>query len=164
MNTFDDERMMQRYVNDYYQERGYSSDRTTSCKQYDLRLYKNDYSYLVEEKFNFTDREYKDMIVELIQDAKSGDLGWFYHVKCDRLHWFYCPVDRISRPNVLYSIDWFYFKDYVFDRMKEWVSMHFNDQGYGLTLNMRVCLADLVSEGIANKYELNQLSLWGKGL
>jgi hypothetical protein len=164
MSTFDDERRMQVLVDEYYKERGIIIDRSNSCKQYDLRMSQNGTSYLVEEKFNFTDRNYNQMIVELIQDAKTGDLGWFYHVKCDHLFWFYCPSDRRSRPNLLYVIDWLYFKDYVFERMEEWVYMHFNDKNYGLTLNIPINLTDILKEGIADRYDMKQPTLWDSGI
>jgi len=164
MNTFDDEKLMQRYADEYYLSRGYNFNRSGSCKQYDVRIHQNGASYLVEEKFNFTDRSYDRMIVELIQDAKSGDLGWFYHVNCDSLFWFYCPADRQSRPNILYVIDWPYFKDYVIGKMNGWINMHYNNKGYGLTLNIPINLNEICTDGLADKIILNQQTLWNDGI
>ena len=74
MNTFDDERRMQPFMNDFYERHGYSIDRTKSCRKFDCIISKNGNDLKIEEKYLFT-KEYNQVLIELIQDAISADIG-----------------------------------------------------------------------------------------
>ena len=109
----------------------------------------------VEEKYNFTDRTYDQLIVELLQDVKTGDLGWFYHVDCERLMWMYCPETRADPPRIIYSIKWQQFKPHVLSLIESdgWHRCNICPKGYGLTLNYPVKWQPLLDMGIAMCFE-----------
>lgn len=154
MSTFDDERRMQPYMDSFYKLLGYSSiDRSKSCKQFDCIIEKNNKPYKVEEKYLFC-KVYKQLLVELIQDIKSADMGWFYHVDCDCLVWAYCNEDRTSEPNKIYIIKWGLFKKYVIENISNvtWTQVNICTKNYGITLNWTIKWDDLMEQDIATPY------------
>ncbi len=163
MSTFDDERRMQPYMDDWYKNHGYSQiDRTHSCKQFDCIINKNGNALRIEEKFLFTP-EYKQMLVEIIQDATKADIGWFYHVDCHYLAWIYCDETRINPPKKIYLIRWPLFKRFVLQMLtnvgetSKWTSFNICTKNYGITINLPVNWSDLTYENIATSYQFDGL-------
>ena len=159
MSTFDDERRMQPFMNIFYQARGWQADRSGSCRNFDLVLTQNNTTLKIEEKFLFT-KEYDQLLIEFIQDMRSGDLGWYYHVDCDYLIWAYCNEDRISAPIKIYLIKWYRFKDRVMQFNADsntWQDFNVCNKNYGITLNLPFKWHILLDEGIADVFKYSEV-------
>lgn len=156
---------MQPLIDRWYAARGHAVDRSRACKEYDCELAINGNGHVdrVEEKFIFTDADYDQFLVELVQDMATGDLGWFYHTRCDHLHWIICS-GREGRevPRKVYRISWPQFARYlVVDVMTNfrWVKMNVCADGYGVTLNVPVKWEPLLSSGLAVMYEIDRAEI-----
>lgn len=152
--TFDWERSMQPFADKWYKifTPGINIDRSVHCKLYDLKL--DDVK--VEEKFLFSGKEYDKVLIELVQDAGDGSLGWFYHIKADVLAWYYCPTDHISQPISCYWIDVELLKEKVFFTLKSktnhYVEMQVCNLHYGITFNLPISWRELLNDGIAKHF------------
>ena len=149
MSTFDDERRMQVYMDKVYRRKSWRIDRACASKLFDCTLSKNGDNRSVEEKFLFCQNDYDQGLIEIVQDLRTADLGWFYHTKCDFLHWVYCPVDRTSPPRTLHIVKWSIAKDAIFKWMVEtkWQRYNHCPENYGLTLNLPIKWAALDDVG-----------------
>src|SRR3990167_10587470 len=58
-------------------------------------------TYKIEEKARIG--TYEDVLIEIIEDLKTGDLGWFYQTKAERL--IYCLFEnkKSQEPYVVYK-------------------------------------------------------------
>lgn len=150
--TFDWERNMQPFADDWYKTFATSIDRSGHCKLYDLKLG----DVTVEEKFLFSGKEYDKGLIELVQDASDGSLGWFYHTKADSLAWYYCPADHISKPLSCYWINVKLLKERVFFILKSktnhYVEMQVCNLHYGITFNLPISWKELLNDGIAKHF------------
>ena len=151
--TFDWERRMQPFMDFWYIEELNKNvvNRKESCKKYDVIV--DDLK--IEEKFLFTDYDYPQMLVEIIQDVESWNLGWFHHVEADYLVWAFCPKDHVSRPRTIYMIKYRRFVEYIIKLLKNanmWERFNINNKYYGITINFPVEFEPLVNENIAVKY------------
>ena len=156
MSTFDDEKRMQPYMDVFYKSVGYTLDRSGSCKAYDLIVTNLTQRYKIEEKYLFNDADYDQGLIEIIQDIKTGDFGWFYHTGCDFLFWIYCHENRELRPRYAYCMRWPKVKQYVLDQLgkSKWSKFNLCSDNYGLTLNYPVNWQALLSLKIASKIDL----------
>lgn len=154
MSTFDDERRMQVFMDKVYHSTGWGISRNSACKQFDCELTKNGKVYRVEEKFLFCEFDYKQGLIEIMQDLETADLGWFYHVVCDFLFWVYCPSDRHSPPRTAYVMKWAETKPLILKWMvdNKWYKYNHCPENYGLTLNYPVKWSDLDAEGVLETY------------
>ncbi len=92
-------------------------------------------TYKIEEKARIGD--YDDVLVEIIEDVKTGDLGWFYQTKADRLIYCLFESEESLEPYVVYVFDIQKLKNYYFEHAKElFRQSNISDKGYGLTLNI----------------------------
>jgi len=152
--TFDWEKNMQPFADKWYKifTPNIVIDRSVHCKLYDLKL--DDVT--VEEKFLFSGKEYDNVLIELIQDANDGSLGWFYHMKADVLAWYYCPADHVSQPISCYWIDTNLLKDKVLFLLKSkpnhYLNMQICNLHYGITFNMPILWSELLNDGIAKHF------------
>ena len=139
-----------------YQKWGFEIDRTGSCKQYDLKLHKDNGIIKVEEKFNFVPNgtKYDQMIVEIIQDLPSGGLGWFHYCKAGWLMWAYCPISHTEPPVYFYIISWPVLRQTTIDKLKlhKWINLNVVKSGYGLTINVPIRF-DEIQEGSCVMYD-----------
>ena len=124
MSTFDDERRMQPFLDEWYIGKGASKiDRSKSCRQFDVIITVDEKEYRIEEKYLLTE-PYKQCLIEIIQDLNTADLGWFYHVDCDSLVWIYCGKDNgrneqlVTPPLEIHSIAWEKLKRFILEKMK----------------------------------------------
>ena len=160
MSTFDDEKRMQPFMDEWYRKKGATNiDRSQSCKQFDVIVTINGYSWKIEEKFLFTDT-YDQGLVEIIQDMNTNDPGWFYHLDCHTLLWIYCGLDngrngKIPKPPIeIHSIKWPHLKNYILERWTEetWATFQICPKHYGTTLNYPVDWYDLQEKNISIVY------------
>jgi hypothetical protein len=80
--------------------------------------------------------EYDDVLVELIEDLKTGDLGWIYQTKADKLIYSFFD-NKGKNPNKIYMFDMETIKNYLFNNIKELIhNSNISPKGYGLTLNV----------------------------
>lgn len=141
-SSYDDftrnEQAMRPFMDDDYQARGHTIVTRKGSKEYDLILrIGNDQR--IEEKYR--SRVYADLLVEIVQDVVTGDLGWFYKTRCDFLHYIFCP-DWVQ-PTDYWRISWRHFKswfqrDFLKQKHHRFV---LSQQGYGYTLNIAVPFA-----------------------
>jgi hypothetical protein len=114
----------------------------------------------IEEKYLFTDRDYDQLIVEIMQDAATGDLGWLYHCKARWLNWIYCPSTRRDAPRSFFLIEWQPFRKRVLNLLKssKWTRMNIVTLHYGTTLNFPVKWKPLLADKIAYYYNYKDFS------
>lgn len=137
------ERSAQQLADSWYRARGHEIVDRQGCIGWDLVLRVNNKEFRVEEKFR--SGNYGDVLVEVVQDIVTGNLGWLYHTRCVWLHYFICEGHV---PQVLYRIHWpafsLWFKDYVRDvKHLKWVK---STRGWGITINVAVPIADIPVE------------------
>ena len=92
-------------------------------------------TYKIEEKARIG--TYEDVLIEILEDIKTGDLGWFYQTKADRL--IYCLFENKDslEPYVVYAFKIEVLKNYYFENAKElFRTSNLSPKGYGLTLNV----------------------------
>lgn len=145
------EKNMQPYMDVWYQKKELGFiDRSRSCRKFDLMVGR----WRIEEKFLFCGKEYDQFLIELIQDASTGDLGWFYHVDADALVWCYCQDDHISEPISIYWIDYKKLKIQVLDtlRSSKWQTVNICNEHYGVTINFPMKWKPLLDVKIATHY------------
>lgn len=150
---------MQPYMNDFYRLNGYKVDRSNSCRNFDCVISKGDINYRIEEKYLFT-KEYKNILIEFVQDLITLDSGWFYHVDCEYLHWMYCGETRIDPPQILYKVSWMPLKELIQRTLKTsptWTKFNINTEHYGITLNYPFEWNILQRLGIAKRINLMEL-------
>ena len=138
------ERVAQGHMDEYYKSLGCDVDRSGSSWTHDLVISKSDLIQRIEEKFRF-DVSYPDIIVELIQSAEVGELGWFYHIEVDYLVYVFC---RDGIPERAYRIKWRSFKDWFI----VWLSKGklrkapVSSKGNGVTVNIAVPITMIPEE------------------
>lgn len=116
-------------IDKFYRAQGWGVDRSVSCKKYDLKIKIKGRWHTVEEKFR--SKDWGDMGVEIVQDAISGNWGWFLTTSPDYL--FYIVPERI------YVVHWKNFKrwfnnSYASINMKTFIST----AGFGLSINVGI--------------------------
>jgi len=121
-------------VDQWYASRGWTSARDKACKLFDCVLSRGVNQHTVEEKFRSRIRD--DILIELIQDANTGELGWFFTTGCDYLH--YIMAGEGGR-TILYRIEWPGFKAWLLQDPKRFeYGTKVSADGYGMTINIVV--------------------------
>lgn len=141
--NFDRERACQPFMDADYRRRGHTILSREGTREYDaILLLKGRREERIEEKFRDTD--YGDLLIEIVQDVCTGDLGWFYHTRCDFLHYAICP--RWQQLAYYWRLDWALFKEWFCDTHltdRRFPKAQTSVLGYGLTLNICVSPADI---------------------
>jgi len=85
--------------------------------------------------------------VELIQDVKTTNMGWFYKTKAQ---WIIMIYFQKGQPNICYAIDMRKLREYPAEYIdsKECFS-HVNNKGYGDTINLNIPWKLLLRDNIA---------------
>lgn len=92
-------------------------------------------TYKIEEKARIG--TYEDVLIEIMEDVKTGDLGWFYQTKADRLIYCLFYTEEDAEPYVVYAFKIEVLKNYLFEHAKElFRCSNISPKGYGLTLNV----------------------------
>lgn len=140
----DKEKIAQSYMDKWYRSFGYVIVNRTGTKQRDLILMKNNVEIRVEEKFR--EKDYGDLLIEIIQDVVSNNPGWFYSETFDRLS--YVTVDNNYKPVQIYWIKFVKFKSWLFDYLtkKKRAEVVFSPLGYGLTMNLPISWQSIPKE------------------
>jgi len=144
--SFGHERAMQPFADAFYARRGYLIATRIGDKKRDLILQSQAGNHQsIEEKFRGAVRD--DVLVEIMQDAVSGELGWLYHCQADYLHYIMCP--DWQRPTLMYRLAWKPFRSWLLGdylRRPARPSVITSMKGYGLTINVAVPYAAIPKE------------------
>lgn len=126
------ERKIQQKLNPIYQGMGYTIIRNGDKGK---DLYIN--SKATEEKIRTEVR--KDILIEILQDITSANLGWYYTTKAELLNYVMC---NSMEPQLIYWIDWPKFKKWFVEDFLSVISPRgqyiISIRGYGVTLNIPV--------------------------
>ena len=111
---------------------------------------------LVEHKYRrFTKRIWNDILVEIMQDMVSHNLGWIYICGADCLHYVVCQGEENNEyVSYYYDIDMSKFKAWFFNWLKieQYPKYRTSLAGYGVTLNIAVPL-DVIPKDIIKRYD-----------
>ncbi len=102
---------------------------------------------LVDEKARIG--EYNDFLLEIMQDIKTGNLGWFYH----KIDWIlYGSWNDLENyyPNSLYLVKTKELKNYV-DNLEGFIKTCISKKGWGNTYNIVFEWDVLINARIAEK-------------
>jgi len=111
-----------------------------------LEVFAGDYK-LVDEKAR--DGEYGDCLVELIQDLKTGKLGWFFGKKDWILYGSWNDISE-TYPNSLYLVKMPQLREYVYG-LRSVLRTVISHKGWGITWNISLSWEELISKGIAER-------------
>ena len=148
-SQFEFEDAMNKYMDIYYKDIGYSIN-WNGDRQKDVTLYYNNMPTLVEHKYR--QAEYPDILVEIMQDVESHDLGWLYLCGADDLHYIIC-LDK--KPRYYYSIPMNKFKIWFFKwlKNKKYPQYRTSLDGWGITLNLAVPINEIPID-LIKRYEI----------
>lgn len=140
-SNMDGEKHAQRYMDGVYLSMGYKTDRSKADWKHDCVIYNDDSKFRVEEKIR--NKIYADVAIEPLQSLEIGELGWFYHIDVDYLHYVMCLGGWV--PSRFYQIDWPKFKPWFFEWLSrdKIVSSPISSKGNGITLNVSVPICDI---------------------
>ena len=148
------EKVAQRHADLFYARQGYVIASRDGCREWDLQIQLRGRLWSVEEKFR-VGLHFEDLLVEILQDMRTGALGWAYETRCDLLHYFLC--DRDWRPALLHQVDWPRFREWLHEyvsesRQLQWVK---STRGWGTTINIAVPFS-VIPLGIVMRHELRE--------
>lgn len=131
--------LIQQQLDDWYESKRYSVDRSQACREFDCILR----GQRVEEKIRNGVKH--DLLIELIQDLETNDPGWFYTSNCDFLHYIFTSNGKLIR---LLRFNSKFLKQWLLTTywLKPFGDYQVSNMGYGLTLNLVVPLADIPKE------------------
>jgi len=96
-------------------------------------------TYKIEEKTRVG--LWEDLLVELIEDLKTGDLGWFYQTKADKIIYCFYESEKAKEPESIYALSVEKMRNFVFEHTKKLIrKSNISSKGYGLTLNIFIPL------------------------
>ena len=96
-------------------------------------------TYKIEEKARVG--IWGDLLVELIEDLKSCDPGWFYQTKADKVIYCFYESEKAEEPKSVYALSVEKMRNFVFEHAKELIrKSNISPKGYGLTLNIFIPL------------------------
>ena len=119
----------------------------TKTNDYDVIVDWEGKRYSVDEKAR--QREYLDMLVEVMQCIRAGKIGWLYK-RVDKLFYASWARKEDVEPTSAYWIDVPMLKDFVADNWEQLPDV-FSSRGYGLTFNKRLYWQHLIDLGVAKK-------------
>jgi hypothetical protein len=138
---FDLEKKARKFLTEFYKEKGAYEIIEAPYQPFDdwdrTVKFKN-ITYKIEEKARIG--IWDDILIELLEDVTTGDLGWYYQTKADKL--IYCMfLDRDKEiPSRVYSIALLDIKKYISENSSVFEHPKLSYKGYGLTLNIFVPL------------------------
>lgn len=144
---FERREVAQRSVMDrWYAAMGWPVDRSGAGVAYDLVLA----GRTAEEKFRF--REYPDILVELVQDVASANLGWFYTCSAERLVYVWCDA---SGPSHCWVLDLPAFKRWCCEHLsrRTGIAAVISNEGFGITMNVAFPKSE-VPTGLYRKHDI----------
>lgn len=119
----------------------------TKTNNYDVIVEWEGNRYTVDEKAR--QREYMDMLVEVMQCIRVGKIGWLYK-PVDKIFYASWAMKDDIEPTSAYWIDTPKLKDFVADNWEQLPDV-FSSKGYGLTLNKQIHWQDLIYLEVAKK-------------
>lgn len=122
----------------YYKSKGYRIERVKGRenKKQDVFLYKNGKRHKVEEKYlTRTHTEY--ILIETIQDSKTGCLGWLYTTEAEWVYWI-MPKVIIK----LYQRELLKYIHKYEDTLEIWIDR----DGFGITENRKLPIDTIKKE------------------
>ena len=136
----------------YYNEKNWIIHRdniNSDCKNdWDVRLEVFAGEYVcVDEKVRIG--EYNDLLLELIQDIETGNLGWFYSKKDWILYGSWSNIESIS-PSSLYIVKANKLKEYI-NTLDGFIKTCISKKGWGNTWNIVLYWDELIKKDIAEK-------------
>ena len=102
---------------------------------------------LVDEKALTTD--YGHCLVELMQDIKTGNLGWFFGKKDWILYGNWYDIES-KEPSSLHLIKMYELKKYIYS-FKGILRTAISHKGWGITWNITLYWSELIERGIVEK-------------
>tara|TARA_Y100000310_G_scaffold111315_1_gene109694 strand:+ start:139 stop:642 length:504 start_codon:yes stop_codon:yes gene_type:complete len=124
---------------------------------------KKDITLLIDGKIQLVEHKYRyfpktiwtDILVEIMQDMKSHNLGWLYKCGADRLYYVICQGEKNNEyVSYYYDIDMREFKAWFFRWIKTEKSRRHvvSLGGYGITLNIAPPIS-VIPEDIIKKID-----------
>jgi len=150
-NFFEEERKRHlTFFLPYYKEKNWQviQDNITNSKQitWDVKLEIFTGKYvLVDEKVR--NGEFNDFLLELIQDIKTGNLGWFFGIKDWVLYGSWLNSDY---PSSLYLIKIKELREYIYN-LSGLFKTRISSRGWGITWNLILSWDKLLNKNIAEK-------------
>jgi len=102
---------------------------------------------LVDEKVR--NGEFNDFLLEIIQDLKTGKLGWFFGKKDYIFYGSWIDLESVY-PSSLYSVNSNKLKEYL-DGLDRFIKTCISKKGWGNTWNIKLEWSELLEKGIAKK-------------
>ena len=136
----------------YYKEKNWQvfQDNINSGQKNDwdvkLEYFAGEYA-LVDEKARQGD--FGDFLLEIIQDMKTGSLGWYFSKKDWILYGSWADIESIT-PSSLYLIKAKELKDYV-NSLNGFMQTLISKEGWGITWNIKLNWKELIDKKIAEK-------------
>ena len=127
------------FLDELYKQKGFEVIGKAPDMKFDdydkIIKFKDLITYKVEEKAR--NGNYGDVLIEIMEDLKSGDLGWIYQTKAERLIYCIYSDKADEKPQEVYVFKVEELKNYLFENAKELFNKaNISDKGYGLTLNV----------------------------
>ena len=165
MNTFDLEKVGSKFCDTIlYPYMGWDvveriRDKNRQETMGDVIISYNENHYCIDEKT--ASYCHADMVIELIQDLETFNIGWFFKLKkCDGIIYIYFNKER--EIEIVYSVKFQQLKQYIFKiTKKEKVHTGITNKNFGCTLNIYYPWQTLIDTNIARiiwrkKYEVVQ--------
>ena len=138
MGEFDLEAKASEFIDKFYKERGaYSIEMAPNRKfdDWDKIVKFKTITYKIEEKARVG--VYGDILIEIMEDVTTGDLGWFYQTKADKIIYIIYQKEEDELPFRVYAIDIPIAKKYFSEHIKGLIrGANISPKGYGLTLSI----------------------------
>ena len=136
----------------YYQERNWlvieDNINSDNKNDWDVKLEISAGNYvLIDEKVR--KGEFNDCLIEIIQDIKTGKIGWFFSKKDWVLYGSWADLESIY-PTSLYVIQSHRLKEYI-NSLDGFIKTCISKKGWGNTWNLILYWDDLIQKNIAEK-------------
>lgn len=102
---------------------------------------------LVDEKVR--DGEFNDCLIELMQDLKIGNLGWYFGLKDWILYGSWKNFEN-KNPSSLYLISMNRLKNYL-ENKNGFINTCISKKGYGITWNIKLDWKELIENKIVER-------------
>ena len=136
----------------FYQEKNWQviQDNIDSNQKNDwdvkLEYFAGQYA-LIDEKALRND--HNDFLLEIIQDMRTGSMGWFFSKKDWILYGSWADIESIY-PSSLYLVKSKELKDYIYS-LEGFIETCISKKGWGITWNLKLNWQDLIRRNIAEK-------------
>ncbi len=143
-----EEKTQKEILDPFYKSKGWQISRKERCKEYDLILKSNGVDYKIEEKIRKYD--YGDFTIELIQDSKTGNMGWYFKSTADYIYYVV--------PGKMYAVDFEMLKEFITKNKKYNYALVRSIIGFGDSWNVGIRWVDL-SNNIYTEHLLNSRTI-----